>query len=185
MSTQLFSAISKTFLVILLINFESTFAQGDYKLEKVDSISKSKSQIYSETKQFIAEFWNSAKDVIQNDDKEEGLILVKGMTKTTIGSGLSSLEFWYRYNVKFLMKDNKYKIVVENITFDRGPSNMWAGFAKNLEPQTEEKFPGLGKSGMSEKKWNELMTSLKTEMKNIIDSYVKVMSKSMKNDSNW
>ena len=33
--------------------------------EKIDSVSKNKSQIYSDTKMFIAEYWKSSKDVIQ------------------------------------------------------------------------------------------------------------------------
>ncbi len=35
-----------------------------------------KTHLYSATKMFIAEFWKSAKDVIQNDDKEAGIILI-------------------------------------------------------------------------------------------------------------
>ena len=178
--------MKKTILFLFLItNFESLFAQGDYKVEKVDTLSKSKSQIYSETKLFISEFWKSAKDVIQNDDKEEGLILVKGLTKQTTSLGLGSIEFWYRYNVKFLMKDKKYKIIVEDVTFERGPNSSWDALGKNLEPQTEEKFPGLLKCGIKEKSWSALMLSLKADMNNIIESYAKVISKSGENNSGW
>ena len=52
-----------------------------YKLnEKIDSVNKTKLQIYTDTKMFIAEYWKSAQNVIQNDDKDAGVILIKGST---------------------------------------------------------------------------------------------------------
>lgn len=163
----------------------SSFAQANFKIEKMDSIAKTKTQIYSDTKMFISEYWKSAKDVIQNDDKEGGTILVKGISKQTVIIGMSSNTFWYQYNVKFLMKEGKYKIIVENVKYERGPSPMWDSSAKYLEPQEQDTFPGLMKAGMSEKRWNELITSLKTEMKNIVDNYEKHIKKPSATTGDW
>jgi hypothetical protein len=175
------------FIAIAILGFTaSSFSQTDFKLEKTDSVAKTKSQIYSDTKLFISEYWKSAKDVIQNDDKEGGTILVKGSSKQSVSIGMgSSNTFWYQYNVKFLMKEGKYKIIVENVKYERGPSPMWDSYAKYFEPHEQDTFPGLMKAGMNEKRWNELITSLKTEMKNIVDNYEKQIKKTNTATSDW
>ena len=72
--------MKKIILLTLVTFFNSAFSQTDFKWDKVDSVSKNKGQIYSDTKMFIAEFWKSAQNVIQNDDKEGGMILLKGVS---------------------------------------------------------------------------------------------------------
>ena len=56
----------------------NVFGQQNFQWERTDTISKTKSQLYADTKMFIAEEWKSAQNVIQNDDKETGSILIKG-----------------------------------------------------------------------------------------------------------
>lgn len=174
--------MKKFFLTVCSITLSLIgFTQVDYKIEKVDTISKTKAQLYSDTKMFIAENWKSAKNVIQNDDKENGMILIKGTTKQVVSYALSNLEFWYTYNVKFLMKDNKYKIIVEELKYNSGPSAMWDKKAQYLVPQNQ--FPGYSTSGLPEKNWNRLITSLKDEMQGIVDRYEKyIKAPSVSND---
>lgn len=150
------------------------------KWSKVDSVSKNKAQIYSDTKMFIADTWKSAQNVIQNDDKESGMILVKGMTKQTCGKGLSAYSFWYSYTVKFLMKDGKYKIVVDNVQFDVNSNpSMWS----NKKLDIQDTYPGVWKAGIYEGAWNDLMTSLKSEMKSIVDRYDKYIKYTNSSDN--
>ena len=52
--------------------------------------------IYSDTKLFIGNYWKSAKDVIQNDDKEGGIILLKGIQLMNVSYALAT--FTYVYN---------------------------------------------------------------------------------------
>ena len=161
--------------IITIISWMIGFTQTNFKIEKIDSVSKTKSQIYSDTKMFIAEFWKSAQNVIQNDDKEAGMILLKGTTKQSVTYALTTLEFWYSYNVKFLMKDNKYKIAVDEIKYQSGPSLLWDKKAQYLVPLDE--FPGYSTSGLPEKQWNKLISSLKTEIISIVDNYEKYLKK--------
>jgi hypothetical protein len=145
--------------------------------EVVDSLSKTKNQIYSDTKMFIADYWKSAQSVIQNDDKDAGMILVKGSTRQPTSVGLGTLYFWYSYTVKFLMKDNKYKLIVENIHYSSGPNSSWNSYSVSASDEN----PGITKSGLSDKSWNMLMLNLRTEMQSIVDSYqtkIKVVAKS-------
>ena len=165
-------------IILALIAITSSmigFTQTNFKLEKIDSISKTKSQIYSDTKMFITEFWKSAQNVIQNDDKEAGMILLKGTTKQSVSYALSTLEFWYSYNIKFLMKDNKYKIIADEIKYQSGPSSLWDKKAQYLVPL--EKFPGYSTSGLPEKQWNKLISNLKNEIGLIVESYEKYIKK--------
>jgi hypothetical protein len=157
-------------------------AQGIYTLEKTDSVAKTKDQIYSDTKIFITEYWKSAKEVIQNDDKEQGIIIIKGTCHeiARIGTGI---DVWYSYNVKFLMKDGKYKIILNNLKIDL-PSGWAIGNPSIYDVPTipQISFPGAGKTNFfNEKKWLELITAVDNDMKNIIAGY----EKSIKINSAW
>jgi|WetSurMetagenome_2_1015567.scaffolds.fasta_scaffold540464_2 hypothetical protein len=96
--------------IILLICgsliFAASFGQVNFIWEKTDSIPMTKSQLYSTTKMFIAEFLNSPKEaVILNDDKEAGVIFVKAFV-TTIAEGNNM--YIYDYNVTF--KNERWKV---------------------------------------------------------------------------
>jgi hypothetical protein len=170
---------------------------------KVDSVKKSKDQIYSDTKMFIAEGWKSAKDVIQNDDKDKGVILIRTSInkKIILGGGLTEASLWYTYNVKFLMKDGKYKIIVDNFNYDHGTGGASTGMniantiANGPQKKQEvewiyktnplEPFPGLMRAGMSEKKYLELRESIQTDMQSIVDSYDKYIKTTTSDDGDW
>ena len=158
----------KLTLVLTLISVLS-FSQTDFKWEKVDSVKKDKNQIYSDTKMFIAETWKSAQNVIQNDDKEGGMILIKGMTKQTINVGMGALvTFNYVYSVKFYFKEGKYKIVLDDVKYQDcgvgcdGPA--WSTFGNPQDTNV---------GGMYKKKWEILMAQLKAELQGIVDGYEK------------
>lgn len=172
--------MKKLLLFILSLITINLSSQINFKWEKIDSVAKNKTQIYSDTKLFISETWKSSQNVIQNDDRDGGIILIKGMTKQSCGNTLSALSFWYSYTVKFLMKDGKYKLIIENIRYESGPTEAWS--QKELNPQ--DIYPGLWKAGVYEKAWTQIMTSLKTNMQNIVDSYDKSI-KSTSLNSGW
>ena len=164
----------------------SAMAQTSFKIEKIDSVSKTKSQIYSDTKIFIAEEWKSSKDVIQNDDKESGMIMIKAMTKQGVKMGMGAInEFWYSYNVKFFIKEGRCKILLDNVQYSSGPSSLWDNYAKALEPQEQDIFPGARESGLFEKNWIQLITSLKSEMKKIVDDYEIQIKKPSTINGDW
>jgi hypothetical protein len=100
--------VSLFFFLLLLFTLNS-LAQSNFEWVKTDSIQKTKEQIYSATKMFIAETWKSSKEVIQNDDKDGGIILIKGKTEINweqpIKTGMTKMtishDSWYSYNVTF------------------------------------------------------------------------------------
>lgn len=88
----------------------------DYVL--VDSIDLTKEEIYSKTKYFIADAWVSANNVIQLDDKENGVILLKGTKVASIFWTVMrtyEYKYYFDYTIEFRMIDGKYKISIKNI----------------------------------------------------------------------
>ncbi len=170
---------------ILFISIGNLIAQKDFKWEKVDSIQKSKSEIYADTKMFIAETWKSAKDVIQNDDKESGVILIKGKSSIYTPFMLNGYTYVYSYTITFKMKDNKYKINIDQVHFDDG----WANGAPHLsaiEPFDGDNYPGMPMSGgLPKGKAVKMMEQLKADLQGIFDSYnIQIIKPSVK-DAGW
>jgi hypothetical protein len=158
------------------INSSTTY-KGNFKWEKMDSVSKTKAQIYTDTKMFISEAWKSAKNVIQNDDKDGGVILVKGsISKNALYKNKQNFEYIYNYNITFKMKDGKYKISIDNVTNTMsilvGYSNISIPYIQPFDaencPDNLNKIAGPGKESLS-----SMMESLKQDLQSIIDSYEK------------
>jgi hypothetical protein len=170
----------------LLFMINSVFAQTDFKWEKTDSIQKTKSQIYTDTKMFIAKTWKSAKDVIQNDDKDAGIILIKGKSVQNFNFALHQYEFIYDYTVTFKMKDGKYKVILENVYCSSAyEESRWQ--VKKIEPSDEIPYP-LETGWISVKKAGMLMESLKAELQAIVDSFAKSMKSTVSprsSNDNW
>ena len=163
---------------MILICAVSLNAQTTY--EKIDTISKSKNQIYSDTKMYIAENWKSAQNVIQNDNKEDGLILIKGTIGLDVGKGLKQFIYNYSYTVKFYMKDNKYKILIDNINPDYNQYNSTMFLSPPICENCE--FPGVSKAGMYKDTWLELQSKFPLKMKEILISYDKYLRSNFKMD---
>lgn len=167
--------VQTTFILLFCL---SATAQNSYRWERIDSVSKTKSQIYSDTKMFIAETWKSSKDVIQNDDKENGIILVKGVISKFGGGVLNTGKFWYSYNVKFYIKEQKCRIVIDNFVFDSADT-------PNRKAQVAEEYPGGWNCSLSKNQWTDLMISLKEDMQGIVNSYTKFIKGASPNTENW
>jgi hypothetical protein len=148
----------------------TSYGQITFQWEKTDSVTKTKDQIYSDTKMFIAETWKSSKDVIQNDDKEAGVILIKGINVQTFSSGIADItKYTFKYNITFRMKDNKYKIIINEVSCIDG---ICEGYQRKLIQPFEgiENAPSV--MGVSKKKSTEMMVSLKQDLQSIVDQYI-------------
>lgn len=92
---------------------------GDVVFKQVVNLKNSNlSKIYSKTKLWVADTWKSANDVIQNDDKSGGNILIKGLTYVYINSGMSmvgTMKYTLHYSVQLDMSDNISTITVKDI----------------------------------------------------------------------
>lgn len=165
-------------IILLLILFPAVcFGQVNYQWEELiepvknDTGLKPKSQIYSETKLFIAENWKSANEVIQSDDKETGIILIKGAYIWEAFWQYNTHTYIFNYNVKFLMKDGKCKIVIDNV------ENTFVNFNWPKLQMCDNCYPGYWKSSLKEERYNEIMASVKSNLQAIVDSYKVSISK--------
>ncbi len=184
--------------------------QAKFKWEKIDSVTKAKTQIYSDTKMFIAETWRAAsstinkgaiasilftgkgeivknlsaeKHSIQNDDKDNGVILVKGEMEFSSDFMMNSHIYRYSYDIMFLMKDSKYKMTIDNVhcNYARCANIDWP----LIEPCEDIDCPGFGETSMPSNKLIELMASLKENLENIADSYVAYIKKPSMSNGDW
>ena len=71
---------------------------------------KTKIDLYKNAQQWFVDYFNSSKAVIQNQDKEDGLIVGKGILKfaSKIGMGMT-MPFGDNVTVKIECKDGKYR----------------------------------------------------------------------------
>ena len=172
--------MKKITLLLLLIVSINGYSQANFKWEKIDSISKKQSQIYASTKMFIAEYWKSAQNVIQNDDKESGIILVKGICIKACTYMMYLHEFTFSYTVKFFMKDSKYKIEIDNVI---NTSHICDGHVVWKTVQPIDNYEG--NMNLSKRRGNEIFTALKTDLQGIVDNYEIYIKKPTVENSNW
>jgi hypothetical protein len=162
----------KKILLILILFFTTwiTYSQSKFSIEIIDSIKgKSKSEIYSATKLFIAEYWVSANAVIQNDDKENGIILIKGLTK----SNLDWREAIHSYTLKFYMKDERCRIILDNVECVEG--NM----------ALAEEYPGARFAPYTRYIWEEFQKKIRENLYNIPKEYINYLKSSKEINNDW
>ncbi len=167
-------------ILLLTVSLNYCSAQDNFKWEKIDSVPKTKDQIYSDTKMFIAENWKSAQNVIQNDDKDAGIILVKGNTSIDITFMLNAHNYTYSHTAKFYMKDNKYRVIIEDVKCVSATCNGTIKW-----PLMEPGVIDYGTTGVPNKKAEEVMTILKNELQGIVDRYEAYLKSKSINNSDW
>lgn len=72
-------------------------------------------QLHINAKQFFAEAFKSANDVIQMDDKEAGVIIGKGLSRISIVVMGQGNTFPMHYTIKIQSRDGRYKYTISNI----------------------------------------------------------------------
>jgi hypothetical protein len=89
-------------------------AIGNYQFSQVFKLDSLKSgQLHKNAKLWFAEFFKSAKDVIQMDDKEAGLIIGKGLSE------LKGSRYTFYFMLKIEIKEGRYKLSIEQMKIRR------------------------------------------------------------------
>lgn len=172
------------FLLFFLISSFHAVCQENFEWDIRVESSKTKEQLYSDTKMFIAEIWNSAQSVIQNDDKEKGLILVKGLSSQSLYYQMNNHEWTYSYTVKFYVKDNKYRIVIDNVHCQSAICGIYDWPLMPVADNYPEK-KGMRITGVNEKRYNLLMNRLKEELQSIVDNYLIYVDNVTEEEEDW
>ncbi len=175
------------FIVMVLISISAN-AQ-EFKFEKIIETNKNQSESYSAAKEFVADFWNMAKVVTQNQDDDAFLLQIKAQTtqEVKVGMGLACV-YDYKYTVKIQTKDKRCRIQIYDIICEDayqtglGTQNKIPKIQPFLGDEPEQKTKSLGK-GLSKKKAVEMMNDLKTFFESIINGLEKEINDTT--DDNW
>ena len=173
-------------IAFAVISCSNIFSQASFEFSKSDSVNMSKEQIYTKSKMFITDTWKSTKSVLQNDDKDGGVIQLKGRYETNGVFTLSGNYFYYYdYTVRIRVKENKYKIEIYDIfcsdvkcTASSRTGILIQPFDGNGDDVKTSNFSG----GISKKKAVEMMVELRAYFNSIVTSYSEYISKSTKVD---
>lgn len=105
------------------------FVDKKVEYSKVVETNNTKDALYGKAKLWFANTFNSSKEVIQIDDKENGVILGKGKIVDNDMAYMSKTKKTWDFTVKIQVKDNKYKAVIYDIdyTFELPGNNIGAG----------------------------------------------------------
>jgi len=148
----------------------------------IDSLGTSKEGLYNMTKMFIAETWNSANNVIQNDNKEGGQIVVKGSTHKTVYENYGQVKItnYYRYTIKFYQKDGKVRMIITDVNHKLTTPHRWSAYPVNLYSPFRTRM----KSGYAAHNYNTVKTGISKNLQSLVTRYAKYIQQELVVDDN-
>ena len=178
------------FSLCMLFLVATIQAQEPLSFEKViqaDSIKKD--AIYNGLKEWVGMNFRSAKNVIEIDDKEAGMLLLRPVSDYKM-KGLPYLGFegYLKYTIKLNIKDGRFKVVITNFEHSVLPGNCRDC---NLGLITiDEEYPykySFGAKGSMNKVWKDVKVKSEQIALNYFEEISKIKFKSTaagEND-NW
>lgn len=178
----------KQLLFATLFVFVGFFSHGQDRFEwdeVTDSVDANKSQLFSKTKLFIAETWKSAQHVVQLEDRESGVILIKGSNIQEFSFRWFDRTWIFGYTVKFMVKDNKARIMLYDVHCDKSyaGSHEWPPLpiSETYPKKTRKELNRLNKDD-----YLALMRILKEELDAVVHAYIAAVQEPfVENDSDW
>lgn len=123
--------IGYTLFFLIIFSFQSYSQEYEIGEKKVVAIfeieGKNKSQLFSIINKWISINYNSAKNVIQMNDKESGTIIVKGINKVSYKTSLTfenpsffpkTFFLSFRHLIEINIKDNRFRVIYKVIDVD-------------------------------------------------------------------
>lgn len=133
-------------------------------VEAVDSVPAR--ILYSRAKLFAAENFKSAKDVIQMDDSEAGLLLMKGNIIPVIkGALIGNFEAGFvHFTMKVQVKDGKYKYTLSDFEHEN-----FGNYRSNGGSLTNRK-PACGTFYLTKNYWHQIKEQTDMHAQALIDA---------------
>lgn len=155
-----------------------TFGQNpEMNVDKTFESTETKDVLYSKSKMFISEMFKSANDVIQNDDKENGIILVKGIIKESFEYSMKTLDYNFSFTMKIYVKDNKYRIVISDVSNSSAPYQHNKLMINN--------YRGAFSDNLPKNKYWALMESLSKSLNDFASRFENYMNRESISNDNW
>ena len=82
------------------------------KVQRIIEVDKTKDELYKLSNEWMAKTFKSSKAVIQYQDKEEGIIVGKGVTVVDL---VFPVDTWFTMTIE--IKDKKLRVTLEDIYF--------------------------------------------------------------------
>lgn len=180
----------KKFLIVLVLAWAgiNAYAQKDFKWDIVTESSKAKAQLYADVKNFINGSWQVAGKEIMQEDEAKGFIMAKGNVNVTRGPKIGPWVYNFEFNVKYYVKDNKHRIVVDNVFCTSATMSTTSSHMDVPRPPVSDNYPeekGKKITGLTKKMYTNLMDKLKANIQETVDSYLKFMSSDTSIDTDW
>lgn len=155
--------MKKTMLLVVMIMSSQSFLFPHEKLsfEKVIQVdSASKETIYNGMKEWFGMNFVSAKNVLQIDDKDAGLIIANALTSYSYGKlRYVAYDGSINYTIKIQIKDSRFKFEITNINH-KSHSGTHADYWSLGMLTDSEEYPGKC-SGMEKSYFNKVWINLK------------------------
>ena len=120
-------------ILLLLFVFCASYSYAQKPLECdtiIECPGMTSDKIYSKMKYFVADYFKSAQNVIQLDDKEEHHLLCKGNVRFEVKSlTWHMLDGVINFTLDLQAKDGKYRIVMRDFShesFDKKYGDSWS-----------------------------------------------------------
>lgn len=154
---------------------------GNGLFEYVGAANGTKDELFSSVKSWIFDTFKSGKSVIQNEDREAGMVICNaysgGVTFSQYGKAYDAGGF--KYNFKISVKDSKYRITITDIKYEKGY------MALNSGADITEEYPSNWTSFMKKKmkeQWDSIKMQGESNLKSLVENLDKYLSKS---DNRW
>lgn len=156
-------------------------AKGDVLESEIQKVIEfkdaSKDNIYNGSRQWVAQSFKSAQDVIQMDDKESGIIIAKGNMKyPCTGSWWCSgyENMLVKFTLKIESRDGRARVTFSDIV-RYTPASYTAGFRT---PESEDKIANYTKN-------LDTVGQVRAEFNNLFQSYEKTVNNTHASKDDW
>lgn len=154
--------------------------EGKIVFENVIEIpNKSKMDLYNNAKQWFVDYFRSSKDVIQNEDKDQGRIIGKGIIFIKL-KALVTQTYDDKITIQIDCKDGKYRYrIYDMIGTVPAQYNSLVGHISASDFTGEEligKLTGTGKAQFTKNQCRKLLESINNETHSTIASLQKAMN---------
>jgi hypothetical protein len=160
-------------IIVTLFIFMSMTIFGQDKLTyteviQVDSISKK--ELYNRAKLWFANAYNSANDVLQLENKENGQIIGKAIMKynPTVFVGSAATKGSIKYTIKIFVKEGRYKYEIIDFIHDPYGSQYGKSSMGLLTNSEECPNPKKGAKKWSHKVWRDIKNQINFNITSLI-----------------
>lgn len=147
--------------------------------EVVQVDSSSREQLHFKAKQFFADAFKSAKDVIQMDDKDAGILIGKAWSMIYIKIAGNPVPIRMGYTIKIQTREGRYKVEVYDLSYD-GSTGITGYPEQVFDKNTYFKSNGKARD-VNEKYKNETVATVNS----IFDELQSVMKKKSRAKDDW